>query len=98
MWIEMFAGLFAYVLHRFLLTPGWTIGTVRRQGIPHVYDGKYPCGERYLFAFQSARIAGPIPFFVVTEGNIKRGAKIFNWVDHIVGILWVFLHDNPFFV
>jgi hypothetical protein len=54
------------------------IWPVRGECIPHIHNGKYARRQRNFFAFQAARIASTIPFFMMAIRNIKRGAQVFN--------------------
>ena len=59
------------MFNRLFLGPGLPVGPLVRQSIVNIHHGEYPRGQWDLFSFQAERVAGAIPFLVVTKGDIQ---------------------------
>lgn len=75
--------------------PGFAVRPVRSERIPYVDDREYPSGEGYFIAFQSLRITGAVPFFMVAIRDIERRAEEADRGEHPNGEEGVLSHLVP---
>src|SRR5581483_4047945 len=96
--VEVLARFGANILDGFFLRPRlsiWPVGGERVIDIHYCEDTRR---QRNGLAFQGARVAGAVPFFVMAVGNIERAAQIGNRREHVVGKLGMPAHDDPLFL
>ena len=77
--------------------PGFSVGSIIAEGIPDIYDAKEACFEGDFIAFDTEGVSGAIPSFVVIDGDIEGGAKVFDGIKHFVRVHGVLHHDASFF-
>ena len=94
--VEVPSALFTDIFERLLFCPSFAIGTVIGNGIPDICDCKYACRKRDLPAFQSARVACAVPFFVMAIWDIQRLPQVFDRLKHFMGKLRMPTHEDPF--
>ena len=94
----MFAGLLFDVLKCLRFFPSRAVWTVRRECVPDVNNGKDACRKRNFGFLQPARIAAPVPFFMMTEGDVQSRAQVFDGIQHIIRKLRMLAHDLPFLI
>src|SRR5215207_4079183 len=91
----MLAALLANILDGLFPAPACPVGTVAGEGIPNVNDTEDACYQRNLVTAQTARITGPVPFFVVAIRDFKGAMQIGDAPEHVVGVYWMFAHNFP---
>ncbi len=80
--VKMSAALLFDVLTSFLFCPFFSIGAVRYERIPHIDCCKDAREQRNIFPCQPLRIAGAIPFFMMTMGDVEGVILVGNRSQH----------------
>ena len=73
------------IFEHFRIRPGLPVRPVGGERIPHINNGEDACRERYLFAFQTARITGAVPFLMMAVGDIDGRLQVTNGGKHLEG-------------
>lgn len=97
-WVEKDARVLSDVFQYRFFGAATPVRSVRQERIPNINDGEDARGERDFIPFEAARVTGAVPAFVVTVGNIQRGAQVGDGIEHLPGIFGMFAHFFPLFV
>ena len=86
------------MLKYFFFRPAFAIRPVGTKGIPDINQSEITRCQWKLITLQFVRIAGTIPFFVVTVWNLECGMQIGNRPEYTTGIGWILAHYNPLLI